>query len=85
MKASYSPHPIAAGMSASIRIELFAAPEGQGQHSLEIVSEVNSLLLPVTATVLAADTYEGAAGLTLAKGVSLVPPKATSATASQRL
>ena len=74
-------------MSASIRIELFAAPEGQGQgqHSLEIVSEVNSLLLPVTATVLAVDTYEGAAGLTLAKGVSLVLTKATSATASQRL
>ena len=92
IKASYTPHPIAAGMSASFRIEIYAVPvgvageRGQGrvQHSLEIVSEVNSLQLPVTATVLTAATYEEAS-LTLAKGVSLLPAKASSATGSQRL
>ena len=58
---------------------------GRVHHSLEIVSEVNSLLLPVTATVLTETTYEQGAHLTLAKGVSLLPAKATSATGSQRL
>ena len=81
MKVLYTPHPIAAGMSVSFQIELYAVPvgvegargQGQVEHDLEIISEINSLLLPVTATVLTKATYQDEASQqTLAKGVLLL-------------
>ena len=67
-------------MSVSIQIELYAVPvgvegdrgQGQVEHDLEIISEINSLLLPVTATVLTKTSYQDEVSeQNLAKGVSI--------------
>ncbi|KAI6649791.1 Sperm-associated antigen 17-like [Oopsacas minuta] len=81
IKIIYTPHPIAAGMSSSFQIEVYAVPvgvmgeigQGHVEHNLEIISEINTLILPVTATVLTTASYQDeVADHTLIKGVSLL-------------
>ncbi|XP_043927420.1 sperm-associated antigen 17 [Protopterus annectens] len=66
LRVNYTPGPVAAGMKTDLEIELYSiasgleGPEGVGciAHHIEIVTEVETLLLPVTATVLTANIYE---------------------------
>ena len=47
---------------------------GRVEHNLEIISEVNTLSLPITATVLTVTSYDEEVGeLVLARGVTLLP------------
>ncbi|XP_063812949.1 sperm-associated antigen 17 [Pseudophryne corroboree] len=66
LRVTYTPGPVAAGMQTRFGVELFAmaigleGPEGVAEysHSIEIQSEVETLFLPVTATVLTEEVYE---------------------------
>ncbi|CAI9544912.1 unnamed protein product, partial [Staurois parvus] len=84
LRVTYTPGPVAAGMQTSLDIELFAMaigldrPEGAAEcsHCIEIQTEVETLFLPVMATVLTEGVYEshmeGAANKDLGLGVKLV-------------
>ncbi|XP_069801252.1 sperm-associated antigen 17 [Dendropsophus ebraccatus] len=66
LRVTYTPGPVAAGMQTRLDLELFAmavgldGPEGAAEysHCIEIQSEVETLYLPVTATVLTEGIYE---------------------------
>ncbi|XP_068127091.1 sperm-associated antigen 17 [Hyperolius riggenbachi] len=84
LRVTYTPGPVAAGMQTRLDVELFAmaigleGPEGAAEcsHCIEIQSEVETLFLPVVATVLTASVYEslieGGAHTGLAPGVRLL-------------
>ncbi|XP_065598229.1 sperm-associated antigen 17 [Cyrtonyx montezumae] len=62
----YTPGPVAAGLQVELEIEIFAMSIGEESindleeicHDIEIVTETETLLLPVRATVLRSDIYE---------------------------
>jgi hypothetical protein len=66
IKVLYSPGPVAAGMKTELNIEIFAIAAGvEGNrgvgcvsHSLEITTETDNLMLPITATVLTANEFD---------------------------
>ncbi|ESO93308.1 hypothetical protein LOTGIDRAFT_232733 [Lottia gigantea] len=66
LKVIYKPGPVAAGMRAELRLELFAIAvgvEGESgvggiEHNLQITTETDKLYLPVRATILTAQEYE---------------------------
>ncbi|KAM4700698.1 sperm-associated antigen 17 [Discoglossus pictus] len=66
LRVTYTPGPVASGMERCLDIELFAmavgleGPEGSASwsHCIEIQSEVETLFLPVTATVVTDNLYE---------------------------
>ncbi|XP_040195424.1 sperm-associated antigen 17 [Rana temporaria] len=84
LRVTYTPGPVAAGMQTRLEVELFAmaigleGPEGAAEcsHCIEIQSEVETLFLPVTATVLTEGVYEsrmeGAENRDLGSGVKLI-------------
>ncbi|KAM8977770.1 sperm-associated antigen 17 [Pelodytes ibericus] len=70
LRVSYTPGPVAAGMDRKLDIELFAmavgleGPEGEAtwSHCIEVHTEIETLFLPVTATVLTENLYENRTG-----------------------
>ncbi|XP_027509112.1 sperm-associated antigen 17 isoform X12 [Corapipo altera] len=66
LRVMYTPAPVAAGLEVELEIEIFAMViEGKDtggleevSHDIEILTETDTLLLPVKATVLANDIYE---------------------------
>ncbi|XP_052558893.1 sperm-associated antigen 17 [Tympanuchus pallidicinctus] len=62
----YTPGPVAAGLQVELEIEIFAMSVGEEStdgfeeisHDIEIITETETLLLPVRATVLRSDIYE---------------------------
>eukprot|EP00075_Anas_platyrhynchos_P021475 XP_027310728.1 sperm-associated antigen 17-like [Anas platyrhynchos] len=62
----YTPGPVAAGLQVELEIEIFAMVIGEEgtdgreeiSHDIEILTETETILLPVRATVLATDIYE---------------------------
>ncbi|XP_009878228.1 PREDICTED: sperm-associated antigen 17 [Charadrius vociferus] len=66
LRVMYTPGPVAAGLQVELEIEIFAMVIGGGDaggleeisHDIEILTETETLLLPVTATVLTSDIYE---------------------------
>ncbi|XP_040428398.1 sperm-associated antigen 17 isoform X1 [Cygnus olor] len=66
LSVMYTPGPVAAGLQVELEIEIFAmviAGEGTDgreeiSHDIEILTETETILLPVRATVLATDIYE---------------------------
>ncbi|XP_015485401.1 sperm-associated antigen 17 isoform X1 [Parus major] len=62
----YTPGPVAAGLQVELEIEIFAMLIGgkdtggleEVSHDIEILTETETLLLPVKATVLSSDIYE---------------------------
>ncbi|XP_053561104.1 sperm-associated antigen 17 [Bombina bombina] len=90
LRVIYTPGPVAAGMERTLGVELFAlaigleGPEGAAPWSycIEIQTEVETLFLPVTATVLTEKVYESRAEegnlRTKAPGVRLISTKLNS-------
>nr|DBA34630.1 TPA: hypothetical protein GDO54_002176 [Pyxicephalus adspersus] len=84
LRVTYTPGPVAAGMQTWLDVELYAmaigleGPEGAAEcsHCIEIQTEVETLFLPVTATVLTEGVYEsrmeGAEHRDLGPGVKLI-------------
>ncbi|XP_018425052.1 PREDICTED: sperm-associated antigen 17 [Nanorana parkeri] len=84
LRVTYTPGPVAAGMQTRLNLELFAmaigldGPEGAAEcsHCIEIQSEVETLFLPITATVFTEGVYEShmedAGNRGLGPGVKLV-------------
>ncbi|XP_057271872.1 sperm-associated antigen 17 [Pezoporus wallicus] len=66
LRVMYTPGPVAAGLQVELEIEIFAMVTGgedtggleEIAHDIEILTETETLLLPVRATVLTSDTYE---------------------------
>uniref|UniRef100_H2YTD8 Sperm-associated antigen 17 n=1 Tax=Ciona savignyi TaxID=51511 RepID=H2YTD8_CIOSA len=66
IRVNYSPGPVAAGMETKIEIEVYAIAVGvEGDsgvgtinHHLEIITETDIMLLPITAIVLTAHDYD---------------------------
>lgn len=87
MKVFYKPGPVAAGMKGEINIEIYAIAVGveggrgvgQIQHSLEIITETDQLLLPIKASVMTAYEYDKQQEMRLSPGVEQLnnkPPPA---------
>ncbi|XP_044129987.1 sperm-associated antigen 17 [Bufo gargarizans] len=80
LRVTYTPGPVAAGMQTRLDVELFAmavgleGPEGAADcsHCIEVQNEVETLYLPVTATILTEDVYESGTPHRLGPGVRLV-------------
>ncbi|XP_042644440.1 sperm-associated antigen 17 isoform X3 [Tyto alba] len=66
LRVMYTPGPVAAGLQVELEIEIFAMVTGgedtggldEVSHDIEILTETETLLLPVRATVLTNDIYE---------------------------
>ncbi|XP_041887114.1 sperm-associated antigen 17 isoform X3 [Corvus kubaryi] len=66
LRVMYTPGPVAAGLQVELEIEILAMVIGgkdsggleEVSHDIEILTETETLLLPVKATVLASDVYE---------------------------
>ncbi|XP_033635929.1 sperm-associated antigen 17-like [Asterias rubens] len=66
LQAVYKPGPVSAGMKALLELQLYAiavgvqGESGQGSigHHVEIITEMEQLFLPVTATILTAHEYD---------------------------
>ncbi|XP_015729675.1 sperm-associated antigen 17 isoform X2 [Coturnix japonica] len=66
LSVMYTPGPVAAGLQVELEIEIFAMLIGgettdgleEISHDVEIITETETLLLPVRATVLRSDIYE---------------------------
>ncbi|XP_042634962.1 LOW QUALITY PROTEIN: sperm-associated antigen 17 [Catharus ustulatus] len=66
LRVMYTPRPVAAGLQVELEIEIFAMLIGgkdtggleEVSHDIEILTETETLLLPVKATVLSSDVYE---------------------------
>ncbi|XP_025946518.1 sperm-associated antigen 17 [Apteryx rowi] len=66
LRVIYTPGPVAAGLQVELEIEIFAMAIGgentdgleEISHHIEILTEAETLLLPVRATVLTNDIYE---------------------------
>ncbi|XP_038614501.1 sperm-associated antigen 17 isoform X2 [Tachyglossus aculeatus] len=66
LKVIYTPGPVAAGLQAELRIEIFAVAVGEEgarglghlAHRIEILTEGETLFLPVKATILSSSTYD---------------------------
>ncbi|KAM4683533.1 LOW QUALITY PROTEIN: sperm-associated antigen 17 [Amazona ochrocephala] len=66
LRVMYTPGPVAAGLQVELEIEIFAmVTRGEDTggleeiaHDIEILTETETLLLPVTANILYYDTYE---------------------------
>ncbi|XP_009328452.1 PREDICTED: sperm-associated antigen 17 [Pygoscelis adeliae] len=66
LRVMYTPGPVAAGLQVELEIEIFAMVIGgedsggleEISHDIEILTETETLLLPVRATVLTSDVYE---------------------------
>ncbi|XP_035750501.1 sperm-associated antigen 17 [Egretta garzetta] len=66
LRVTYTPGPVAAGLQVELEIEIFAMVTGredtggleETSHDIEILTETETLLLPVRATVLTNDIYE---------------------------
>ncbi|XP_060257705.1 sperm-associated antigen 17 isoform X3 [Ovis aries] len=66
LKVTYKPGPVAAGLQADLRVELFAMAVGEDgtkglahiSHNIEIMTEHDVLFLPVEATVLTSSNYD---------------------------
>ncbi|XP_069862546.1 sperm-associated antigen 17 isoform X2 [Dipodomys merriami] len=66
LKVTYKPGPVAAGLQAELKVELFATAIGEEgakgtahiSHNIEIMTEHHVLLLPVEATVLTSSNYD---------------------------
>ncbi|XP_074449495.1 sperm-associated antigen 17 [Larus michahellis] len=66
LRVTYTPGPVAAGLQVELEIEIFAMVIGgkdtggleEISHDIEILTETETLLLPVRATVLTNDAYE---------------------------
>ncbi|XP_012663088.1 sperm-associated antigen 17 [Otolemur garnettii] len=66
LKVTYKPGPVAAGLQAELKVELFAMAVGKDgakgaahiSHNVEIMTEHDVLLLPVEATVLTSSNYD---------------------------
>ncbi|XP_008578639.1 PREDICTED: sperm-associated antigen 17 [Galeopterus variegatus] len=66
LKVTYKPGPVAAGLQAELKVELFAMALGEEgakgsvhiAHNIEIMTEHDVLLLPVEATVLTSSNYD---------------------------
>ncbi|XP_033915815.1 sperm-associated antigen 17 [Melopsittacus undulatus] len=66
LRVMYTPGPVAAGLQVELEIEIFAMVTGgedtggleEIAHNIEILTETETLLLPVRATVLTNDTYK---------------------------
>ncbi|XP_075293875.1 sperm-associated antigen 17 isoform X3 [Opisthocomus hoazin] len=66
LRVMYTPGPVAAGLHVELEIEIFAMVIGgedtdglqEVSHDIEILTETETLLLPVRATVLSSDIYE---------------------------
>ncbi|KAM6417208.1 LOW QUALITY PROTEIN: sperm-associated antigen 17 [Pluvialis apricaria] len=66
LRVMYTPGPVAAGLQVELEIEIFAMVIGgedtsgleEISHDIEILTETETLLLPVRATVLTSDIYE---------------------------
>ncbi|XP_072182655.1 sperm-associated antigen 17 [Excalfactoria chinensis] len=66
LSVMYTPGPVAAGLQVELEIEVFAMSVGgettdgleEISHDIEIITETETLLLPVRATVLRSDVYE---------------------------
>ncbi|XP_053313303.1 sperm-associated antigen 17 [Spea bombifrons] len=78
LRVTYTPGPVAAGMETKLELELFAmavgleGAEGEAEwsHCVELHTELESLFLPLTATVLTQKVYESRSEKELAKGRS---------------
>ncbi|XP_067566400.1 sperm-associated antigen 17 [Pseudorca crassidens] len=66
LKVTYKPGPVAAGLQAELKVELFAMAFGEDGakgsahifHNIEIMTEHDVLFLPVEATVLTSSNYD---------------------------
>ncbi|XP_065489658.1 sperm-associated antigen 17 isoform X2 [Caloenas nicobarica] len=66
LRVTYAPGPVAAGLQVELEIQIFAMVIGREDtggleeisHDIEILTETETLLLPVRATVLTNDIYE---------------------------
>nr|XP_044993817.1 sperm-associated antigen 17 [Jaculus jaculus] len=66
LKVTYKPGPVAAGLHAELKVELFAMAVGEDgakgsahiSHNIEIMTEHDILFLPVEATVLTRSNYD---------------------------
>ncbi|DAA31586.1 TPA: sperm associated antigen 17 [Bos taurus] len=66
LKVTYTPGPVAAGLQADLKVELFAMAVGEDgtkglahiSHNIEIMTEHDVLFLPVEATVLTSSNYD---------------------------
>nr|XP_030122486.3 sperm-associated antigen 17 [Taeniopygia guttata] len=66
LRVMYTPGPVAAGLQVELEIEIFAMLIGgkdtggleEVSHDIEILTEIETLLLPVKATVLSSAIYE---------------------------
>ncbi|XP_049735924.1 sperm-associated antigen 17 isoform X2 [Elephas maximus indicus] len=66
LKVTYKPGPVAAGLQAELKVELFAMAAGEDgakgsahiSHNIEIMTEHDVLFLPVEATVLTSSNYD---------------------------
>ncbi|XP_030912571.1 sperm-associated antigen 17 [Geospiza fortis] len=66
LRVMYTPGPVAAGLQAELEIEIFAMLIGgkdtggleEVSHNIEIVTETETLLLPVKANILSSDIYK---------------------------
>ncbi|XP_040563022.1 sperm-associated antigen 17 isoform X2 [Gallus gallus] len=66
LSVMYTPGPVAAGLQVELEIEIFAMPIGgestngleEISHDIEIITETETLLLPVRATVLRSEIFE---------------------------
>ncbi|XP_075021977.1 sperm-associated antigen 17 [Calonectris borealis] len=66
LRVMYTPGPVAAGLQVELEVEIFAMVIGgedtggleEISHDIEILTETETLLLPVRATVLTNDIYE---------------------------
>ncbi|XP_050391323.1 sperm-associated antigen 17 isoform X2 [Patella vulgata] len=93
LKVIFKPGPVAAGMRTELHLELYAIAvgvEGESgvggiQHDLQIVTETDSLSLPIRATILTAHEYErkisqGPMGYQRTAGAQLISTKPPSST-----
>ncbi|XP_007948450.1 sperm-associated antigen 17 [Orycteropus afer afer] len=66
LKVTYNPGPVAAGLHADLKVELFAMAVGEDgakgsahiSHNIEIMTEHDVLFLPVEATVVTSNNYD---------------------------
>ncbi|XP_031230830.1 sperm-associated antigen 17 isoform X2 [Mastomys coucha] len=66
LKVTYKPGPVAAGLHAELKVELFAMAVGEDSakgsthisHNIEIMTEHDVLFLPVEATILTRSNYD---------------------------
>ncbi|CAL1544731.1 unnamed protein product [Lymnaea stagnalis] len=87
LRVIFKPGPVAAGMSATLTLELYAIANGvEGEsgvgrlgHVLEIVTETHTLGVPIVASILTANEYDNdsTAKETTARLISTKPPALT--------